>query len=332
MSKKINAYKEVSRALSSRKSFGRSKSADKSADRERANALARCGRDFDKSESLVKEHFYTRATFEKCVNEGARFVKWVRAETGRRVSFEDCRKFIDSYMNHRIQMFEQGKLSAGYLTTERAQLSKIYMVDLDYLKLPQRGTATKGRVPESYERWKLKNPGQARFYESVGARAFEYKFLAPDEARIYAGKCENATGYQIRVDEWGRVPNIQPFSVDSSGLIDKVVVVHGKHGKSRVSEILSENRAFVTECLMSGKAYEFFSPGSHVPTQAARREYAQALYRDSAKSFNDLRNEDMYRCRDGSGRVFDRNALERVSLSLGHAAGRYTTVTNNYLR
>lgn len=332
MSKKVNVYTEVSRALSTRKAFGRSKSADKSADRERADALSRQGRDFDKSESLVKEHFYTRATFEKCVNEGARFVRWVRSETGRRVAFEDCRKFIESYMNHRIQMFEQGKLSAGYLMTERAQLSKIYRTDLDYIKLPQRGTATKGRVLESYQKWKLKNPAQARFYASIGARDFEYKFLAPDEARIYAEKCENATGFKIRVDEWGRVPNIQPFSVDSKGLIDKVVVVHGKHGKSRVSEILAENRAYVTECLASGKAYEFFSPGSHVPTQAARREYAQSLYRDSARSFNELRSEDLYRCRDGSGRVFDRNALERVSVSLGHSEGRYTTVINNYLR
>lgn len=332
MSKKVNAYTEVSRALADRRAFGRSKSADKSADRERADALSRQGRDFDKRESLVKEHFYTRATYEKCVNEGVRFVKWVRSETGRRVTFEDCKHYINSYMNHRISMYENGKLSAGYLMTERAQLSKIYRTDLDYIKLPQRGTATKGRVPESYQRWKLKNPAQARFYESIGARDFEYKFLAPDEAKIYSTKCENATGFRIKVDEWGRVPNIQPFSFDSSGFIDKVVIAHGKHGKSRVSEILPENRAYVTECFQSERAYDFFYPGSHVPTQAARREYAQALYRDSAQNFNELRNEDMYRCRDGSGRVFDRNALERVSVSLGHGEGRYTTVTNNYLR
>lgn len=332
MGKKVNVYTEVSRALATRRAFGRSKSADKAADRERADALSRQGRDFNKAESLVKEHFYTRATYEKCVNEGARFVKWVRGEMGRRISFEDCKKYIEPYMNHRISMYEQGKLSAGYLMTERAQLSKIYKVDLDYLKLPRRGAATKGRTPQTYEVWKLKNPEQARFYESIGARDFEYKFLAPDEARIYAKKCEDATGFRIRVDEWGRVPNIQPFSVDSSGLIDKVVVAHGKHGKSRVSEILPENRAYVTDCFQSERAYDFFNPGSHIPTQAARREYAQSLYRDSARSFNELRSEDMYRCRDGSGRVFDRSALERVSVSLGHGEGRYSTVINNYLR
>lgn len=333
MSKKVNTRTEVSRALASRRAYGRSKATDKAADRERADALARVGKDFDKSESLVKSNFYTRATFEKCVAEGSRFLKWVRAEEGRRVSFSEAKNYISAYLDSRVKLYEQGKLSAGYLMTERAQLSKIYMIDLDGYKLPSRELATKGRVnPEKYDIWKSRNPDQARFYESVGLRDFEYRFLALDESKIYRDKCFEATGIEITRDNIGRCSNLQVAQRDSNGLVQSVVIAHGKHGKSRISEILPQNREYVTHILDSGRVYEWFAPGSHVPTQASRREYAQGLYRHYARPIDSLPREQVYCSRDGSGRMFDRQALEKVSRSLGHGDGRYTTVINNYLR
>lgn len=332
MSKKVNAHTEVSRALASRRAYGRSKASDKAADRSRAEALARVGRDLSKSQSLVKENFYTRATFEKCVNEGARFLRWVRAEEGRRVSFSEAKNYIPDYLNSRVELYEQGKLSAGYLMTERAQLSKIYMIDLDGYKLPARELAIKGRAPEKYDSWKSRNSEQARFYESVGLRDFEYKFLKLDESKIYSEKCYNSTGIRLSRDDMGRCSNLQVAQRDSNGLVQSVVIAHGKHGKSRISEILPQNRDFVTHMLDSGRAYEWFAPGSHVPTQAARREYAQSLYHHYARPIDSLPREQVYCTRDGSGRMFDRQALERVSKSLGHGDGRYATVINNYLR
>lgn len=332
MAKRVNAITEVRQNLSDRRAFGRSKAADKAADRERANALSRQGREYNKAFSLVKENFYTRATYEKCVSEGARFLKWVRSEEGRRVSFDEAKNFIRPYLEHRLEMYREGKISAGYLMTERAQLSKIYLVNLDNFHLPQREVATKGRDPERWEDWSKSHGDQARFYSSVGLRDFEYKFLALDESKIYAEKCLNSTGVQITRDEWGRCSNLQIASRDANGLVESIVVAHGKHGKSRISEILPANREYVTHMLDSGRAYEYFNPASHVPTQAGRRAYAQELYRYYARPVDQLRQEQIYQTRDGSGRVFDRNALERVSVSLGHGEGRYTTVINNYLR
>lgn len=332
MSKKVNVHTEVSRALAPRRAFGRSKASDKASDRERAEALSRVGKDFNKSESLVKSNFYTRATYEKCCSEGARFLRWVRAEEGRRVSFAEAKNYIPAYLDSRVKLYEQGKLSAGYLMTERAQLSKIYQIDLDNYKLPCRELATKGREPEKYDIWKSRNPDQARFYESVGLRDFEYRFLALDESKIYRDKCFEATGIEIIRDNKGRCSNLQIAQRDSNGLVQSVVIAHGKHGKSRISEILPQNREFVTHMLDSGRAYDFFSPGSHMPTQAARREYAQSLYHHYARPIDSLPREQVYCTRDGSGRTFDRQALERVSRSLGHGDGRYTTVINNYLR
>lgn len=332
MAKRVNAITEVRQNLSDRRAFGRSKAADQAADRERADALSRQGRDFNKAESLVKENFYTRATYEKCVSEGARFLKWVRSEECRRVSFDESKNFIRPYLEHRLELYREGKISAGYLMTERAQLSKIYLVNLDNFKLPTRTVATKGRSPERWENFAKNHEDQARFYSSVGLRDFEYKFLALDESKIYSAKCLNATGVQITRDEFGRCSNLQVAQRDENGLVKSVVIAHGKHGKSRVSEILPANREFVTRALESGRAYEYFNPASHVPTQAARRAYAQELYRYYARPVDQLPREAVYQTRDGSGRVFDRNALERVSVSLGHGEGRYTTVINNYLR
>lgn len=332
MAKRVNAITEVRQNLGDRRAFGRSKSADQAADRERVDALSRQGRDFNKAESLVKEHFYTKATYEKCVSEGARFLKWVRAEEGRRISFAEGKNYIRPYLEHRLELYREGKISAGYLMTERAQLSKIYLVNLDNFKLPTRTVATKGRSPESWEKFTRNHPDQARFYSSVGLRDFEYKFLAFDESKIYAEKCLNATGVHITRDEWGRCSNLQVAARDPNGLVKSIVVAHGKHGKSRISEILPVNREYVTHMLDSGRAYEYFNPASHVPTQASRRAYAQDLYRAYARPIDQLRPEQVYRTRDGSGRMFDRDALERVSRSLGHGDGRYTTVINNYLR
>lgn len=332
MGKKVNVRTEVRQNLSDRRAFGRSKAADKAADRERANALSRQGREYNKAESLVKENFYTRATFEKCVSEGARFLQWARAEEGRRISFAEGKNYVVPYLEHRLELYREGKISAGYLMTERAQLSKIYQVNLDNFKLPTRTVATKGRSPERWENFAKNHEDQARFYASVGLRDFEYKFLALDESKIYAEKCLNSTGVQITRDEWGRCSNLQVATRDENGLVSSVVVAHGKHGKSRVSEILPANREYVTRALESGRAYEYFNPASHVPTQAARRAYAQDLYRYYARPVDQLPREAVYQTRDGSGRMFDRDALERVSRSLGHGDGRYTTVINNYLR
>lgn len=332
MSKKIKPEAEVRQNLASRRAYGRSKAADKAADRERANALSIQGKDFNKAESLVKQHFYTRATYEKCVSEGARFLKWVRATEGRRVSFAEAKNFVIPYLETRRELVYSGRLSAGYLMTERAQLSKVYQVDLDKFECPPRTAAEKGRQPETLRNWSELHPDAARFYESVGLRDFEYKFLALDEAQIYASKCLSATGYRLQRDEVGRCSNLQVAERDENGLVKSVVIAHGKHGKSRVSEIIPANRSYVTDMMDSGAYSQFFAPTSHVPTQAARRVYAQQLYAYHARPIDELQREEIYCCRDGSGRVFDRAALEKVSVSLGHSEGRYTTVINNYMR
>lgn len=152
------------------------------------------------------------------------------------------------------------------------------------------------------------------------------------EFNAYRIKCEEATGVRIGLDASGRACNIQPAARDSEGRISAMVVAHGKHGRSRVSEILPEDRQYITDIWDSGRIYDYLGPNDRVPTQAARREYAQALYREHCRDLTRLPDEQIYSCRDGSGRHFDREAVALVSRSLGHGSDRYTYVINNYLR
>lgn len=312
MARKINKKQEVSNFLKDRKTYGRSKAQDKANDRHIAEQCSYRNQDYDKGKSSVKQNFYTNKTYQQCVNEGVRFLGWVRNFTGARVSIQDAQYYIADYMASRLALWEQGKLSAGYLMTERAQLSKLYCVDLDYIALPKREKAVKGRSSmslQSFENFKITHTDQARFYSSVGLRDFEYTFLSLDSTKIYREKCKNQIGFDIKTDSQGRTSNLQVARRDDDGNISLIAVAHGKHGKSRFSVIHPRDRAFVTQCIDSGRAYEWFNPAWTVPTQACRREYAQKLYQVIAKPLDTLAREQLYCCRDGSGRVFDRTAL-----------------------
>lgn len=325
--------KELDRYLGGRKAFGQSKAADKASDRERAAALSAAGKNFDKSESLVKERFYTKETYNLVRNEGCRFVSWARAQAGRRLSVEECRPYVESYLNEKMSLYSKGELSAGTLQAKRSQLSKLYRMDLDKYTLPRREAPTKGREhPEKWENYKQNHPDAARFYAAVGCRQFEYKYLGLQEFKVYASKCEAQTGFAISRDCEGRASNLQVAARDEKGHVSAVVIAHGKHGKSRLSEIAPQNRAYLTEIIDSGKVYDYFNPSDRVPTQAARREYAQQLYAAHARPLDALTREQIYTCRDGSGRNYDRAAVALVSQSLGHGSDRYTYVVNNYLR
>lgn len=186
-------------------------------------------------------------------------MQWARQQSGRRLSVEAARPYVEAYLDTKKAEYQAGRLSAGTLQAKRSQISKLYRIDLTNYQLPKR--------------------------------------TAPEKGRISA-----------------------------------VVVAHGKHGRSRISEILPEDRQYITDIWDGGRIYDFLGPNDRVPTQAARREYAQSLYRAHCRDLTQLTDGQIYSCRDGSGRHFDREAVALVSQSLGHGSDRYTYVINNYLR
>lgn len=313
-----------------RQAYGRNKYNDKQEDARRAAQNPEYG----KADSLVKQYFYSRSTYRQTVAEGARFLEWARQQSGRRLSVEAARPYVEAYLDHKKAEYQAGRLSAGTLQAKRSQLSKVYRIDLNSYQLPKRTAPEKGRIvgAEKWAAYKANNPDKARFYAALGCRQFEYRLMNRGEFMTYRMKCEEATGVRIGLDASGRACNIQPAARDSEGRISAVVVAHGKHGRSRISEILPEDRQYISDIWDSGRIYDYLGPNDRVPTQAARREYAQALYRAHCRDLTQLSDEQIYSCRDGSGRHFDREAVALVSRSLGHGSDRYTYVINNYLR
>lgn len=224
-------------------------------------------------------------------------------------------------------MRKEAGVSPWTLQTERSQLSKVFMVDLDYIQLPKRTTSTKGRSSDPH--WNPANhPEQIRFYESIGARKNEYRFLKESEIQAI----EKKLGKKLKRDVHGRVSNLQ-IHRNSNGKIESITVLKAKHGKTNHSVILPENQDFVTEQFESGNYENFYNPPDHCNVHACRREYAKKLYFRNRRDLSTLSENELYRCRgELLGCVYDKEALDIVSKSLGHGNGRYYDVVHRYLR
>jgi len=298
------------------------------------------GDEFDKTQLLEKQYFYRFETYEACLKCAVRFVDWVR-ESGlveKRLPIKEYENYIEKYINHRI---ESGEVSPRTIAKERSQLGKVWLVDTDYIKiLPCKTESEKGRTPDKYfDMTSDRNKDATEFYKMIGARKNEYRFITEQEFVKYQEKINNSNdprlkelNLTLRHNSDGQCPNIYPIVNKESGLIDKVVVIHAKHGKTNVSEILPENRERVTEIFRSQEYREYFYPSDHCNVHQCRREYARALYDHYRQDISKLSREEKFICRDGSHRQYDREALAKVAQSLGHQPNDLFDTVHNYLR
>lgn len=308
----------------------RNKHSDKLQDKQ---YIQNAGENFDKTQLLQKQYFYRYETYNDCLKTACRFVDWVR-ETGleeKRLPVREYEKYIENYINHLV---ETGDKTPRTIAKERSQLGKVWLVDTDYIRVPPMKTESeKGRTPDKYYNMDSeKNSAASEFYKMVGARKGEYRFLDLNEIKQYQDQVERETGIKIRANSEGQVPNIYPVRNPETKLIDRVIVIHAKHGKTNVSEIMEKDRERITRIFESKEYRNYFYPSDHCNVHQCRREYAQALYREHAKPILELSREEMYICKDGSGRRFDREALSIVAQSLGHQPDDLFDTVHNYMR
>lgn len=308
----------------------RSKYDDQRQDRE---YMRSAGEDFDKTKLLEKHYFYRRDTYEACLKTACKFVAWVRDSglTERRLPIREYDKFIVTYIEARIA---SGEVTARTIAKERSHLSKVWEVNTDHIRIPAiRTESEKGRTPDRYYNMSNEKHAEATaFYTMIGARKGEYHFLTSEEFRDYKDQVKDVAGIDIRYNREGQCPNIYPVRNENTGLIDRVVVVHAKHGKTNISEILPEHQREVTRIFESKEYRDFFYPSDHCNVHQCRRDYAQALYAHYARPIEELRREEKYICKDGSFRQFDREALAKVAVSLGHQPNDLFDTVHNYMR
>lgn len=108
------------------------------------------------------------------------------------------------------------------------------------------------------------------------------------------------------------------------------VHVKGKGGRIRNAMVLDgPGRKCIEELLKEQPAGKLFRVPNGANVHRWRADYAARCYRYAME--NGMGTGIFYRPRDGSGRVYDKGALDWVSEQLGHGPDRYYTVVYNYL-
>lgn len=322
--KKLSIRQEILQNTRKLKGFGRSKYEDKLTDKQYLKHCKDNEIEVDKLSLLHKNFFYSQSTYDQYIQKAVIYTKWLSNDLGHRPSFSEQREHIEDYLDFRVNLAKNGDLSAGTVMAERTQLSKIYQVDLDHYNCPKRTGATKGRSHDRH--WNNDNHReQMRFYEMTGFRKAEYTFLSEQRIAGY----EKKTQQRLERDLHGRVCNLQPNY--ENGLITSITALRCKHGKTNTAVVLPEHREAVTEIFSSRKFEEYLDPSDHCNVHACRRQYAQELYKKVTRDLSTLPESDLYRCRgENAGKVYDKQALDIVSNSLGHGNGRYYDVVHHY--
>ncbi|WP_185752183.1 hypothetical protein [Eubacterium sp. AB3007] len=290
----------------------------------------RAGEAADKMKSREKYFFYNRGTFDACVRLGTSVYRYANSIAGHRLSFREVAGYLEKYLDTRKEAALRGEITPRTLARERAQLSKVWMVNLDHYKiLPCHAESDKGRGSDRYF-----NPNnhkeQLDFYRAIGARKAEYRDLSRQEVIAYRDQVYRETGIVLKPDIHGRVSNLQLLEKDNRLFI---CVAKAKHGKTNVAEILPQNQEMVRKAFETGKFRDYYNPSDHTNVHQCRREYAQAMYQYYARDITTLRTDQLYICRGRyAGRIYDRDAVAHVAECLGHARNDLFDTIHNYLR
>ena len=225
---------------------------------------------------------YKQVVFQYC--------KWAQREHGCH-HLADARQYTGEYLQQRMAA---GK-SAWTVRLDAAALAKLYGVETTALgtTLPTRHRA---------------DVTQHRTGASEG-------HFSADRNRDLVDLCR-ATG--LRRCE---VARLQPADVQR--LPDGRVVIlveQGKGGKARIVSALNDRPAQIAEAAAAaGKAKLFETIPKYAPIHEYRAVYANELYGMIARPTNSIPDKDRYCCRrDKAGTVYDKQAMLRVSLELGH--------------
>lgn len=294
--KKGSLVYQVKQQLNSMRAYGRSKRAE----RQRGPD----GR-------YKSDGIYSYQTMINYHNYCCRFVKWVRQNYPGVKDLAQAEQYLIPYLRSREFARELAP------TTQKAHISglqKLYPgAYLDYVRQcvkPDVSSYTKSRFKSSQELDKIKQkyPDMVHLLEHTGLRRSELAKL---------------TGRDLIKDAQGQL------------FID---VVRSKGGRSRLAPVIgsAEDMARI-ETLFRGRERHlrlFARVPKNVDTNYYRGQYAQAMYRDLERPLDELKRSDkLYRRGAHKGEVYDREAIHRVSLALGHGRAekpRYDVILKNY--
>ena len=343
MAKRKSLKQEIYDEIKDRIGFGRSKFDDKKSDRDYIQSLKDNSDDeivtIDPKNLKEKKYFYTKSTINEVQAEMTRFVRWVRQRENRRVPIASCENYIDEYLDMKRRDAEFGKISMKTVKKERTQLCKFYRLNGEDYPLPRcSSNSMKGRVLDDPKWVPEEHSEQIKFWSACGVRKGELRYLTLKEVDKLLKKNSNNEEFcknlKKSANENGQISNLQlvhgRMKNGSEAYFVKTLIA--KHGKTNYNIVSKSNEDYLKNIFDNKKFDEYYNPPDHANVHACRRFYAQNLYKEVARNPYDLLPEERYITRDGTNRVFDREALSFVGENLGHGSGRLFDVVHSYLR
>ena len=268
-----------------------------------------------KADGSYKQYIFSFNTFRNYLNNCCQFVKWCKAGNQAVKTIADCAPYVNDYLQH----LKDCCLSASTQKAVSSALAKMYRcTTMDFIKTDSRNRAqivrSRGSKKMDHHFSEAKNKTLVNFMLSTGLRRCELTKVRGDQLVFRGGK------YYIHIT-----------GNQSKGGKERYVLVIG-------------NVANVVQ-LMTSAGHEKVFPhvSSACDVHSYRAEYAAALYKYYARSYEECKRDRFYNqekkclcrnalyiCRgDMAGQWFDKAAMLMVSRFLGH--NRISVIAEHYL-
>ncbi len=238
-------------------------------------------------------------TMKSYIKSCVAFGGYCRANFGAK-TIDECRQYVPAYMESRKE------LSPYTRKLDAAALCKLFKSDQVGLGITDTGSRSRDT--------RTRSRGEAIRDKHISEKGIYADYI----------RWEKATGTRA----FKETTQIRGTDIHQT---EKGVFVHvesGKGGRSREIPVMPKDIDFVLNIKSKagdGKILPYLTSGrnkipSAADTHGYRREYAQALYKQHARLYDQIPKGDRYICRrDMAGQVFDRQALKIVTEALGHS-------------
>lgn len=257
------------------------------------------------SPEVQKKYIYGITTMKNYLRHGLEAMTEIRKEYSCR-TLEEAKEHVPWYLN---KLIDSGNYSASTINLIASALSKLYQCSN-----PDWGVNLPTRRKEDIRR-------------SRGAAVRDKNFS--EERNLELVTVCKTTG--LRRSELEKMKGSDLFKSEDGHYYVKTVGKGGKYRESRVVGTREEIKLVVDRAKASGNGLMFSRVHSACDVHAYRAEYADRVYRQYARAYEDIPRKDRYYCRgDKAGVCYDKKALLVASRALGH--NRTDVVAVNYLR
>lgn len=300
-----------------------------------------------KAEKSCENKIFSYATYKTYWKHVKYFIKWMQIEHPECTTLKKSKQYVGEWLQHRV---DEG-LSAWTIQTEEAALNKLFQIKLDD---PERFVAPK-RCRKDIKRSRGRKRRDENFNEKTNEKLVHFCKACGFRRNILEQlKGKDLLDKKQVEDLWKKAKSEQDYKVvkacsDALQFFPEynffIIHVGDKGGKTRISPIIGEYAQQVIDRMKYTKPEELVwkAVNKNCDVHGYRADYATELYKQHARSIQDMDYNKKIKCADGKyrseiyicrgderGKKLDRKALHLVSVALGH--NREDTAVSSYIR